>query len=512
MISTNPSPSTLALALGFTSFSALLYRWWTTPSHRLPPGPKRLPVIGNVFDIPKDFAWITYQKWSKEYDSDVIHVDALGTHLIVVNSAKAANEIFEKRSSIYSDRPAFVTMKEILKMKWAMGFTSYGADWRRLRKAFHQHFQPVASEQYHPIEARATLDLLQRLLHTPQDFIDHIRHMAGRTILEITYGIEVQPQNDYYIKTVEKALDAMTFGSSPRANVFETFPILTRLPDWLPGMSLKREAKEWIPSCIQVAEAPFRAVKEAVANGTAIESVTSSLLRDSEDEKSPWDEDIAKRVPAAMLFGGADTTLSAITTFMLTMVLYPEIQRKAHAEIDAIIGHDRLPIHSDEDLLPYVGAVVKEVLRWSPIAPLAIPHSVMSDDIYEGYFIPAGSIVLGNCWAILHDESVYPDPYVFKPERFLGPDNTATTNFPDAAFGFGRRVCPGRFMAHASTWLAITSILATFEISKDVDESGNEIVPTGEYLSGPITHPVPFKCSIKPRSHAAETLIQTASI
>ena len=137
-----------------------------------------------------------------------------------------------------------------------------------------------------------------------------------------------------------------------------------------------------------------------------------------------------------------------------------------------------------------------------------VPHCVLSDDIYEGYLIPAGSVVLGNCWcdsnfflsfssahaypddplrAILHDESVYPDPYVFKPERFLGPDNTATTNFPDAAFGFGRRVCPGRFMAHASTWLAITSILATFEISKDVDESGNEIVPTGEYLSGPIT-------------------------
>lgn len=133
-----------------------------------------------------------------------------------------------------------------------------------------------------------------------------------------------------------------------------------------------------------------------------------------------------------------------------------------------------------------------------------LPHSVLSDDIYEGYLIPAGSIVLGNYWcdpwvlslssiqayvddplrAILHDESVFPDPNVFKPERFLDASGGATSDFPDAAFGFGRRICPGRFMARAMVWLTVVSILTTFDISKAVDEDGNEIVPTGEFIDG----------------------------
>ena len=100
------------------------------------------------------------------------------------------------------------------------------------------------------------------------------------------------------------------------------------------------------------------------------------------------------------------------------MALYPEVQRAAHAEIDAVLGDSRLPDFSDEDELPYVSAVLKEVLRWHPVAPLGesnivnlqshmelipacasgIPHRVTKGDTYKGYFIPAGSIVIGNGW------------------------------------------------------------------------------------------------------------------
>ena len=156
-----------------------------------------------------------------------------------------------------------------------------------------------------------------------------------------------------------------------------------------------------------------------------------------------------------------------------------------------------------------------------------LPHSVLSDDIYEGYLIPAGSIVLGNYWcdpwvlslssiqayvddplrAILHDESVFPDPNVFKPERFLDASGGATSDFPDAAFGFGRRVCPGRFMAHAAVWLAIVSVLSTFDISKAVDEDGNEIVPAGEFIDGLIMWVLcPVFTSASSRSRHLRTL------
>ena len=130
---------------------------------------------------------------------------------------------------------------------------------------------------------------------------------------------------------------------------------------------------------------------------------------------------------------------------------------------------------------------------------LGIPHRLTSDDSYEGFFLPAGSTVIANAWyafsislpclflsscrAILHDDAVFPEPDKFKSERFLDP----AMRFPDAAFGFGRRTCPGRFMARSSLWIGIASVLAAFEISPKLDEQGKPILPDEKYDAGLIS-------------------------
>ncbi|KAA1466861.1 CyP450 monooxygenase [Dentipellis sp. KUC8613] len=442
----------------------------------LPPGPKRKPVIGNLLDMPKDHEWLVYEKWGKEYNSDILHVDVFGTHIVIVNSAKIANELFEKRSSLYSDRPILRALTSILKLEWVLGFVPYGQKWRDVRKAFHAHFHPTATLQYHGNEIKATHRLLRGLLEQPDDFMDHLRGMAGEIILSIAYGIDVQPRHDPYVDTAEKTLQSIALGATV-GGIFDLLPALVNAPEWFPGASFKKEAKKWIPYNIGMVEDPYRYTKKAVAEGTAPPSVASLQIAQLEPSS---DEYMAKHLPANMYLAGADTTVSALGTFFLAMCLFPEAQRKAQAEIDAVIGTDRLPEFGDEASLPYVDALVKEVLRWRQVVPLAIPHKVVADDVYEGYWIPAGSIVIGNSWAILHDESVFPEPDKFKPEHFLDP----SVKYPEAAFGFGRRICPGRFMARASVWIAIASMLATFDISKALDENGNEIDPVDDYTSG----------------------------
>jgi cytochrome P450 len=91
-------------------------------------------------------------------------------------------------------------------------------------------------------------------------------------------------------------------------------------------------------------------------------------------------------------------TVSALDSFYLAMVLHPHVFRKAQEELDRVVGLDRLPDFSDRHSLPYITAIIKECLRWNPVSPLPVAHRLMVDDIYEGYFMPAGSIVLGNCW------------------------------------------------------------------------------------------------------------------
>lgn len=90
------------------------------------------------------------------------------------------------------------------------------------------------------------------------------------------------------------------------------------------------------------------------------------------------------------------------------MVLSPEAMRKAQEELDRVVGRDRLPKLSDRDHLPSVDAVVKEVLRWNPPLPLGLPCTLIWDDTYRGYFIPAGATVIQNIWAVFRDPSVTP--------------------------------------------------------------------------------------------------------
>ncbi|KAH8980773.1 cytochrome P450 [Lactarius hatsudake] len=468
-----------------------------------PPGPKRIPIIGNLLDMPSHEEWVTYKKWSDQYGSDVVHVDVLGTHMVIVNSAKAANELFYKRSSIYSDRPSLVALNTILGMDWAVGFIPYGARWRSLRRGLHAHFHPVAAKAYRPLEQHAVHRLLRNLLQAPESFSQHLRHMAGQVILAIAYGIDVRPQGDPYVALAEKALHAVSLASSMGGGLFDLVPWLIHMPHWFPGASFKREGRNWQPHVTAMIDEPYALVQAALVDGTANSSVAATLATQLSDKSTTEDIRLAKILPGNMYLGGADTTVAALQTFFLAMALYPEVQRAAHAEIDAVLGDSRLPDFSDKDKLPYVSAVLKEVLRWHPVAPLGIPHRVTKGDMYEGYFIPAGSIVIGNAWAIMHDPATFPEHSRFQPERWLAPGAPA---FPDVAFGFGRRECPGRFMARDSVWAAIVGVLAAFEISPVEDDPPKELFATGI-----VAYPEPFKCLVHPRSEAFAALVRATT-
>ncbi|KAG6860208.1 hypothetical protein C0995_014265, partial [Termitomyces sp. Mi166 len=142
---------------------------------------------------------------------------------------------------------------------------------------------------------------------------------------------------------------------------------------------------------------------------------------------------------------------------------------KGAKEIDAVIGSDRLPTLADTPHLPYVNAVVTEVLQWNSVAPIGVPHTAMEDGIIGGYLIPKGSIILLNLWNMLHDPEVYPEPFEFQPERHIATqEKPAQQNPRDVCFGYGRRICPGMYLADTSLFSLVASSLAVFDIKKVV--------------------------------------------
>ncbi|KAH9056871.1 cytochrome P450 [Lactarius vividus] len=245
------------------------------------------------------------------------------------------------------------------------------------------------------------------------------------------------------------------------------------MPNWFPGARFKRYAREYYPMVVGAVKTPYDKVKRKLAPGIATPSVAANIISRLDENSTEEDLWVPKAVPGTMYLGGADTTVSALETFVLAMTLYPEVQRKAQAEIDEIVGNSRLPEISDQDKLPYVEAVLKAVLRWHPVA---VPHKVTKSDVYEGYCIPAGSTIIPNVWAMTHDPTVFPEPDRFYPERWLSPGAPA---FPTQAFGFGARYCPSRFFAHASMWSNMVGMLAVFDITPSEDGP-----PEEEYSSG----------------------------
>jgi cytochrome P450 len=253
---------------------------------------------------------------------------------------------------------------------------------------------------------------------------------------------------------------------------------------------------------------PFKYVKYQMAHNASHPSLVSKLLEQAPEKRliGPEEEFIIKWTAASLYTGGADTTVSTLSTFFLAMSLFPEVQKKAREEIDRVVGNGRLPTFEDRENLPYVEAIVSEALRWHPIAPLAIPHVVEQDDIYEGFLFPKGTLIIPNTWWFLHDPEAYPEPMEFRPERHLGDEPAPNPRL--YCYGYGRRICPGRVLADSSLFLTIASSLAAFNIKKALDATGKEVEPKVEFTPGIISHPVPFGCRIEARSREYERLIR----
>ncbi|KAJ7803823.1 cytochrome P450 [Mycena olivaceomarginata] len=500
-------------------FLIVLYglRWRRSRSQLpLPPGPRELPLVGNLFDIPPERQWETYLQWSKQFNSDIIHLNAAGTSVVVLSSMEAVKELFERRSSLYSDRP-HLPMLMLMGWDFGIGFMKYGDRWRAHRRILHEAFNIAAVKQFQPQELAATHRLLRRILQDPRDIMDHFRHMSGALMMDVTYGIDVRSSDDQYISIAEEAMHGLSVASIPGAFLVDTIPALRFVPGWVPGTGFKLKAKAWRKVTRALQEVPFTETKRNIAMGAARTSFTSLNLRSLEELKSSdkaLQEAVVKAAAANMYAAGADTTVSALGTFGLGMLANPEAQRKAQAEIDSVVGAGQLPDFTDEAALPYVSAIVKEALRWKNVTPIAIPHYLAVEDEYRGYRIPAGSVVVGNAWALLQDETMYPNPEAFRPERFLldGKLNPAIRDPETVAFGFGRRICPGKHMATSTLWITIASILSTFDIRKAVGKDGEVVEPTYEYFPGLVSSPLPFECSITPRSSQAVEVIQATSL
>ncbi|KAF9078789.1 cytochrome P450 1 [Rhodocollybia butyracea] len=491
------APSSLSTLFGIAGLAvALLYffpqrRKSFVESH--PPGPKSP-------SMPALDAWVQYKEWGREY-GDLVYIHE--HNMLILNDARTATDLLDKRARIYLDRP-MTNMMRVSGFDGIIALQQYSDKWQRNRKLFQQHFRQNANSRFYPAVYKKIHRFLRELAAVPEEFMEHTASLSQGLIFASLYGLDIGSKDPISRKAVEVVAMLGQIIIQPFPSV-ELFPWLRFMPSWFPGCGFQRIANKLTEYIKEVDTIPFVKAVDNLKSGTGT-SLIAELAHENEGNPTKIDE--IKAMGTMSFLAAADTTMSSISSFLLTITQHPEVHLKAQAEIDRVIGRDRLPTFEDRRSLPYIESIYQEIMRMHPPLPLGLFHVSIEDDVYQGYHIPKGCVVVPNIWAMNRDPKLYSNPDEFMPERFFDSPTGPFTSIGDIyAYGFGRRVCVGRYLADSTVWLAIASVLATLDLRKAKDDGGNEIDISGEYTKSFLRHPEPYQSSITPRDLQARELI-----
>ncbi|KAI9446207.1 cytochrome P450 [Lactarius indigo] len=504
---------TPALLAGFVVLVAV--RYVRSPWRSVPPGPRGLPIIGNAL-LLSDKSWM-FKQDSKKRFGDMIYMSAFGQPILILQSLKAASEILEKRANVSSDRPRFIVAHEIISGNLFGPAMVYGDLWRRTRRAAHEGLTKVAVREYHPILRKEATLLSSAILDDQGALEKHFQRFAASAIMSILYDYPtLENNNDETLKRIHKYISRVSKAAAPGAYLVELLPWMMYIPERL--AKWKREGMEHFREHTTMFTGLLNVVRGDVSKGSERPSMSATLIKN-------YDRNGLSNHEMAWLLGtlyaaGAETTSTALGWWAVAMVAQPEIQKRAQAELDAIVGRARPPTFSDIPELHYIQAIVKETLRWRPSLALGVPHNTTEDIWYNGMFIPKGTTCISNLWQCHHDPAFYgEDAAKFNPERFLDANGKLTSGPAEtredghSAYGFGRRACVGKHVANDSLFISIATVLWAANLERVRDENGKEVTPDTEtYVdTGMVFPPLKYWFDVTPRFPEARSILAEES-
>ncbi|KAI0687612.1 cytochrome P450 [Cytidiella melzeri] len=491
------SPTFVAAAL---SLSFVIYRLSQIGKREsfLPPGPPTVPLLGNVHVFPRVLAYFRLSDWAREY-GDIFSLKIGPETVIVISSAEAFREVIDKNSGLTADRPPNHYADTVT--SGGLNMARYGEKWRALRRGAHEILTPTASMNHRPVQDAESAQLMYDILRAPDDHYDAVRRYSSSLILSVVFGKRAARFATKEVAAfyhVQHMWEHILFpGSYPPV---DQIPLLKYVPE---------RFAEWKSVCRETRalqrELYFGLYEETEQRGAENGCYMETVIKRADE----WglDREMIGYLGGALIEGGSDTTSSFLNSMLLAITAFPEVQVKAREELDRVVGQDRAPEWEDFEDLPYIRALVKEVHRFRPIAPL-IPRAAMGDVYYKGYKIPEGATIIANIWGIFHDPEVYEDPERFNPDRYMESDvGTKKEHEKDAgvrndlSFGGGRRVCAGIHIAKYSAAINVMNLLWSFEFLPRKDAKGEEVKPDiWDYAQALSSVPNPFKCTVRLRS------------
>ncbi|PIA50816.1 hypothetical protein AQUCO_01200225v1 [Aquilegia coerulea] len=398
-------------------------------SGQLPPGPRGWPLVGNLFDLGE----VPHQALLdlKEKYGPVMMLKFGAMNTVIIQSSKAAMEMFKNHDLTYSGRTITDAMTACKYHEGSLAVAQYGPYWRTVKRlcitalTINKRVNETISLR------RKSIDKMIQWIEEGAKTQGGVQ--VGHYVFLMNFNLLgnlmmsrdlIDPQSNEgpeFLKAMDKI---MILAGQP--NVANYFPFLK----WLDPQRIRKKMDEALGQGLRI------------VTGFLKERIENQKLGEGEGQAKISDKN-AVSLMLEMFFGGTETTTSTIEWAMTELLRSPETMNKVRRELADVVGPNRRLEESDIEKLHYLQAVVKETLRLHPAIPFLIPRRAVKDNIFMGYHIPKDTQVLVNAWAIGRDQDSWDDPLSFKPERFVASDiDYKGQHFEFIPFGAGRRICP----------------------------------------------------------------------
>ncbi|KAH7683565.1 Cytochrome P450 E-class group I protein [Dioscorea alata] len=475
----------LLLSLFIAFFSTILLAWafspggpaWSNGRSRRGaisiPGPRGLPILGSLLTLTRGLPHRSLAQLSRLHSATSLMAFSIGsTPAVVSSSPSTARELLTHPS--LSDRPLKQSARELMFAR-AIGFAPSGSYWRLLRRIAASHlFSPrrvAAHEPGRQYDCSVMLTSISAEQASCGSVLlrPYLQAAALNNIMGSVFGTRFDltlatgdPKASHLQSLVREGFDLL--------GAFNWSDHLPWLTNFFDPSNVRQRCAVLVPrvrSFVKDIIDEHKRSKPTAGDRTQLTDnadFVDVLLSLQGDEKLHEDDMIA--ILWEMIFRGTDTTALLTEWAMAELVLNPSVQARLRAEIDIVVGPDRVVTDADVARMPYLQAVVKEALRVHPPGPLLSWARLASEDVHlsNGMVVPAGTTTMVNMWAITHDPNVWAQPEEFKPERFLDADvDVRGGDLRLAPFGAGRRVCPGKNLGIVTVGLWIARLIHVYE-------------------------------------------------
>ncbi|XP_031102061.1 premnaspirodiene oxygenase-like [Ipomoea triloba] len=459
----------------FLSFIILIHAQWKNKSKtsgKLPPGPWKLPIIGNLHQLSNSVlpTHRVLGELAKKYgcSQGIMRLQIGEISAVVVSSPAMAKEFLKTHDLAFATKPELVTNKIIFYNCSDIAFCPYGDYWRQMRKICVMEllngknvrsFSSIRHDEIHSLLAyvRSTSGHGQLV-----NFPERMFLLMTSIICKSAFG-KVFTGREEFMEQLKEMSELL--GSFDFADVFPSWRVLHGLCGGNKNRIIKAHRK-----VDAIIENIIKEHREKLENGrdeSGGDCLIDALIRqmDSGDLRVPISHDNIKAIIIDMFAGGSETSTATTVWAMSEMMKNPRVMAKAQTEVREVFkGKETLDEKDIMEQLPYLKLVVKETLRCHPPFPVFSPRECREESIVNGYTIPLKTKVMINAWAIGRDPEYWKDPDSFIPERFEESSIDFTGNhFQYLPFGAGRRMCPGHAFGFANSMSPLAHLLFHFD-------------------------------------------------